>query len=176
MRVTIIGAGVLGASTAFHLALAGAEVVVADHAHAGQATAAGAGIVSPWPSGRVDPDWRRIADAGARNYPTLIQRLAEEGETETGYRRVGALSVAADERELDQIEQAVRARAALAPEAGEVTRLSPTEASCFRRYARTSLRCMSAAVPASMDVCLPPRCVRRQSAAARDSTPAQPGC
>jgi glycine/D-amino acid oxidase-like deaminating enzyme len=28
MRVAIIGAGVLGASTAFHLALAGAEVVL----------------------------------------------------------------------------------------------------------------------------------------------------
>jgi D-amino-acid dehydrogenase len=128
MRIAIIGGGVFGASTAFHLALAGAGVVVADQAHAGQATAAGAGIVSPWSSGRVDPDWRRIADAGARYYPTLIQRLAKAGEAETGYRRVGVLSVAADEGELDLIEQAVRAPAALAPEAGEVTRLSPGEA------------------------------------------------
>src|SRR3954467_1142240 len=101
MRVVIVGAGLLGASTAFHLALAGAEVVVADEAHAGRATAAGAGIVSPWSSGRVEPDWRRIAEAGARYYPTLIQRLAQEGETETGYRRVGALSVAAEDGELD---------------------------------------------------------------------------
>jgi D-amino-acid dehydrogenase len=92
MRVAIIGAGVLGASTAFHLALVGAEVVVADAAHAGCATAAGAGIVSPWSSGRVDPDWLRIADAGARYYPSLIQRLAEQGEAETGYRRVGLAS------------------------------------------------------------------------------------
>jgi D-amino-acid dehydrogenase len=128
MRVAIIGAGVLGASAAFHLALAGAEVVVADQAHAGRATAAGAGIVSPWSSVRVDPDWRRIADAGARYYPALIQRLAEEGESETGYRRVGALSVSADKDELDSIERAVRARRAETPEAGEVTRLSPTEA------------------------------------------------
>jgi D-amino-acid dehydrogenase len=127
MRVAAIGAGVLGASTAFHLALAGAEVVVVDQAHAGCATAAGAGIVSPWSSGRVDLGWCRIADAGARYYPTLVQRLAEEGEVETGYRKVGALSVAADEGELDQIERAVRARAAEAPEAGEVTRLSPQE-------------------------------------------------
>ncbi|MBX6741847.1 MAG: FAD-binding oxidoreductase [Acetobacteraceae bacterium] len=128
MRVAIIGAGILGASTAFHLTLAGADVVVADQSHAGCATAAGAGIISPWSSGRVDPGWRRIADAGARYYPTLVQLLAEEGEVETGYRRVGALSVAADDGELDQIEQAVRARRAAAPEAGEVTRLSPREA------------------------------------------------
>ena len=47
MRVAVVGAGVLGASAAFHLALAGAEVVLADQAHEGRATAAGAGIVSP---------------------------------------------------------------------------------------------------------------------------------
>jgi NADPH-dependent 2,4-dienoyl-CoA reductase/sulfur reductase-like enzyme len=47
MRVAIIGAGVLGASTDLHLALIGAEVVVADQTHTGQATAAGTGIVSP---------------------------------------------------------------------------------------------------------------------------------
>src|SRR3954471_8264581 len=127
MRVAVIGAGVLGASTAFHLTLAGAEVVVADQVHPGQATAAGAGIVSPWSSGRVDPNWRRIADAGARYYPTLIQHLAAEGETETGYRQVGALSVAADHGELDLIEQTVQARRAEATEAGEVSRLSTTE-------------------------------------------------
>src|SRR3954471_18175 len=115
MRVAVIGAGVLGASTAFHLTLAGAEVVVADQVHPGQATAAGAGIVSPWSSGRVDPDWRRIADAGARYYPILIQHLAETGETATGYCRVGALSVAVDEGELDRIEQAVMARRVEAP-------------------------------------------------------------
>ena len=50
MRVAVVGAGVLGASTAFHLVEAGAEVVVVDLKHAGSATAAGAGIVSPWSS------------------------------------------------------------------------------------------------------------------------------
>jgi glycine/D-amino acid oxidase-like deaminating enzyme len=72
MRVAVIGAGVLGASTAFHLALAGAEVIIIDQAHAGCATAAGAGIVSPWSSGRIDPDWRRIAEAGARYWSFRI--------------------------------------------------------------------------------------------------------
>lgn len=128
MRVAIIGAGILGASTAFHLAEAGAEVVVADQAHPGRATAAGAGIVSPWSSGRVDAGWRRIAEAGARYYPRLIARLAALGETETGYRRVGALSVAADPAALDAIEASIRIRAAAAPEAGEVARLSPAAA------------------------------------------------
>ena len=128
MRVAIIGAGILGASAAYHLALAGAEVVVADAAHPGRATAAGAGIVSPWSSGRTDAGWRRIAEAGARYYPRLIDRLAADGETETGYRRVGALSVAAEDAELDALEAAIRPRQQAAPEAGELTRLSPAEA------------------------------------------------
>jgi D-amino-acid dehydrogenase len=87
----------LGASTASHLAKSNIEVVVADQAHAGQATAARAGIVAPWSSGSVDPGRRAIANAG---------------ETETGYRWVGALSIAAEDAELDRIEQAVRARVA----------------------------------------------------------------
>src|SRR5215213_5368461 len=151
VRVAVIGAGVLGASTAFHLALSGAEVVVADQAHAGRATAAGAGIVSPWSSGRVDPDWRRIAEAGARYYPALIQRLADEGEAETGYRRVGALSVAADGGELDRIERAVRARRAEAPEVGEVARLSPAQARALFPPLRPDLGAVHVAGGARVD-------------------------
>jgi len=151
VRVAIIGAGVLGASTAFHLALARAEVVVADQAHAARATAAGAGIVSPWSSGRVDPDWRRIAEAGARYYPALIQRLADEGQAETGYRRVGALSVAADGGELDRIERAVRARRAEAPEVGEVARLSPAQARALFPPLRPDLGAVHVAGGARVD-------------------------
>lgn len=128
MRVAVVGAGVLGASAAFHLALAGAEVVLVDRAHEGRATAAGAGIVSPWSSEVADPEWRRIADAGARYYPALVRLLAERGEADVGYRRVGSLCVATERSDLDRIERAVLARRAEAPEAGEVSRLSPAEA------------------------------------------------
>ncbi len=96
MRVAVVGAGVLGASTAFHLALAGAEVVIVDQAHPGQATSAGAGIICPWASEGVDDDWHKIARAGARCYPALIALLADHGESEVGYRRVGALAVSSD--------------------------------------------------------------------------------
>jgi D-amino-acid dehydrogenase len=128
MRVVVIGAGVLGASTAFHLAMTGAEVVLVDQAHNGRATAAGAGIVCPWASDRDDEDWYRIACAGARYYPTLLAFLAEHGEVEIGYRRVGALAVAAGQTELDVIEQILYARHAAAPEVGEIARLTPAQA------------------------------------------------
>ena len=47
MRTVIVGAGVLGASTAFHLAKAGLDVTIIDAALDGRATAAGAGIIVP---------------------------------------------------------------------------------------------------------------------------------
>jgi len=128
MRVIVIGAGVLGASAAFHVALAGAQAVLVDQAHDGRATAAGAGIVCPWLSEAADPEWHRIARAGARYLPTLAGRLAGFDEHELGFRQVGALSVSRSEEDLDRIERLVLARRAGAPETGEVSRLSPRQA------------------------------------------------
>ncbi len=126
MKIIVIGAGVFGASTAYHLARAGAEVVIVDAAHEGRATAAGAGIISPWSSRVEDPDFYRLAAGGGRLYPRLIGQLAEDGEADTGYRKVGALSVTADPGELRFMERLVRERQA--PEAGEISVLSPEEA------------------------------------------------
>ena len=124
MRVVVIGAGVLGASAAFHLARAGAEVVMVDRSHDGRATAAGAGIVCPWLSGATDPDWYRIAAAGARYLPELAERLAEAGERDLGHRRVGALAVDRDGAGLDGIERLARVRAAAAPGSVDAGRLA----------------------------------------------------
>lgn len=44
----VIGAGILGASTAYHLAKAGVRVTLVDRQDLGQATNAAAGIVCPW--------------------------------------------------------------------------------------------------------------------------------
>ena len=128
MKVAVVGAGILGASVAYHLVRAGAEVVVADPVLDGRATAAGAGIICPWSSAVTDPVYNALAFAAARHYPELIAALAEEGENDTSYRRVGALTAPADEAGLDMQERIVRMRVADAPEAGAVSRLSPTEA------------------------------------------------
>ncbi len=128
MRVIVSGAGVLGASTAFHLALAGAQAVLVDQAHDGRATAAGAGIVCPWLSEAADPAWYCIASAGARYLLALVERLAGFDERELGFRKVGALAVAGNDAELDRIERGVLARRAEAPEIGELSRLSPQQA------------------------------------------------
>jgi D-amino-acid dehydrogenase len=122
MRIVIIGAGVLGASTAFHLAGMGARVTVIDASLDGRATAAGAGIICPWVSGVDDPLFYRLYTKGGDYYPQLIADLADAGETETGYRRAGAMMVSGDTAQLDWLERMAGQRAE--PAMGDVSRLS----------------------------------------------------
>ena len=128
MKVIVVGAGVLGASTAYHLAREGAEVTLVDRADQGRATSAGAGIVCPWGTQIEDPPLYALLAASARYYRHLVAALAEDGEHDLGYRQVGALFVPDDPDELDAAERRVRARAADAPEAGRIERLSAADA------------------------------------------------
>jgi D-amino-acid dehydrogenase len=126
MRIVIIGAGVLGSSTAFHLAGMGARVTIVDANLEGRATAAGAGIICPWVSGVDDPIFYRLYAKGGDYYPELIADLANAGETETGCRRAGAMIVSGDTAQLDWLERMAGQRGE--PAMGDVSRLSAKEA------------------------------------------------
>lgn len=126
-KIIVIGAGILGASTAYHLAKSGAEVIVVDRQDRGQATDAAAGIVCPWLSQRRNKAWYKLAKGGARYYPELIQQLEADGETDTGYKRVGTLSLHADSEKLEKMAERAMKRREDAPEIGEITILSPEE-------------------------------------------------
>ena len=129
MRVVIVGAGIVGASAAWHLARAGAKPVLIDASLEGRATAAGAGIVAPWAgSSAPDPDWHRRGDAAGRDYPAMIAALAEDGESDTGYARCGALIVNEDLATLRRVARDLLSRRTAAPEMGEVSLLDPTQA------------------------------------------------
>lgn len=123
----VVGAGILGSSAAYHLAKAGARVTLIDRQDLGRATDAGAGIVCPWLSQRRNKAWYKIAKGGAKYYASLIQQLEEDGETDTGYNRVGAISLHTDDKKLDQMEERAYKRREDAPEIGEITRLSKEE-------------------------------------------------
>lgn len=128
MRVIVVGAGVLGASAAWHLARAGAEVLVCDGAHEGRATAAGAGIICPWVSDAADQPFYQLYAAGGRYYETLVALLEEDGETDLGFRRNGALIVADNPDETAAFSEMLRKRRAQTPEMGQIERLSPRDA------------------------------------------------
>ena len=65
MRVVVVGAGIVGASAAFHLVEAGVDTIVVDRVHPGKATLAGAGIVCPWTTAATEPDFVALYCAGA---------------------------------------------------------------------------------------------------------------
>lgn len=122
----MIGSGIAGAGTAYQLVRRGAEVVVVDAAEPGTATAAGAGIVSPWTSRRTAA--YELAAAAAAYYPEVVAQLTEDGCRDSSYEVVGGMFVSADETELRDTYTRTNARAARAPAAGEVRRLDPAQA------------------------------------------------
>jgi D-amino-acid dehydrogenase len=126
-KIVVIGAGILGASTAYHLAKLGAVVTLVDGEDPGQATDAAAGIVCPWLSQRRNKAWYQLAKGGARYYPELIAQLEADGEQETGYKQVGAISLHTEMNKLEQMAERARIRREDAPEIGEISILSPAE-------------------------------------------------
>ena len=102
----VIGGGVVGTSTAYHLVRSGAKTLLVDRADVGQATYAGAGILSPETNSRDPEAWFNLALEAASYYSTLITQLQAEQEHDTGYAQCGALVVAVSEDELEQFEEA----------------------------------------------------------------------
>lgn len=127
MSVVVIGGGVVGASAAYQLARHGVDVTLVDAQYDGRATSAGAGIIDPWSSREEDPDWYRIAAAGAEHYTELRHHLAEDDEADFGYRQVGSLRLTTEE-EVDTAFATLSRRAAASALAGPVEVLSGSAA------------------------------------------------
>src|SRR5438876_10302038 len=106
--VIVVGGGIVGMSTAYHLVCAGAKTLLIDREDRGRATDAGAGILSPETNSR-DPDaWFALAIRSVEYYPTLVAQLASVQDGDTGYARCGMLIVAAGEDEIAPFERARR--------------------------------------------------------------------
>jgi D-amino-acid dehydrogenase len=101
--VIVIGGGLVGASVAYALARAGARATLVDRDDAGQATAAGAGIIAPGSSPRATREFLILAHPASAYYPQLLAQLAEDGATEPGYEVVGMLHVATSAEEASRL-------------------------------------------------------------------------
>ncbi len=104
----VIGGGIVGVATAYHLVRGGADTLLIDRPAAGRATDAGAGIISPETNSRDPGPWFDLAAAAASYYPTLIQDLADQGAGDTGFARVGLLLVAIDAQDAAAYDEAAR--------------------------------------------------------------------
>lgn len=131
----VVGGGIVGASTAYHLARSGTRTLLLDRRDEGRATDAGAGIVSPATSSRTDDtDWFQFAVDGFEYYRPLVDRLETEGDGATGVARTGLLAVALDESDVERFEQRLasierRSREIGYPEPGAVEEIGPERAS-----------------------------------------------
>ena len=152
MKVIVVGAGILGASAAYHLAREGCEVTLIDRADEGRATAAGAGIVCPWGSPGEDAASYGLLAGGAKYYPEWAAST---------YRptRMNSMPWSAASDPAPLIGQWVTS-------SGLHHR---THARCSRHCAPTSPHSSCQAAPASTAVVSLPRCTALRSSMARDS-------
>ncbi|PSL48539.1 D-amino acid dehydrogenase small subunit [Salsuginibacillus halophilus] len=124
----VAGAGILGASAAYHLAKAGETVTLIDREEPAQATHAAAGIICPWLTNRRSVPWYKLALNGAAQYGGLVHELEASGAAETGFARVGTLRLHTDEDELKRMEELAYERREAAPTMGEIHRMPPGQA------------------------------------------------
>lgn len=95
--VAVVGGGLLGSCVAYELVRAGLEVVLAEGDMLGQATAAGAGILSPATDSRSDDEaYHEFAMMAGAYYSTLLDELRADDAGDASYKRCGVLVVAGE--------------------------------------------------------------------------------
>jgi D-amino-acid dehydrogenase len=108
LDVIVIGGGIVGVSAAYRLARGGVSVTLIDRADAGQATAAGAGIIAPGTTYKSPAPFYPLAFQAVAYYEELLGYLAEDGETEIGYEVAGLLHVATSDDEAAHLPDLLR--------------------------------------------------------------------
>lgn len=108
MKITIVGAGIVGYAVAYELAARGAQVRLIDPRGSGQgATRASAGILAPYVEGH-SADLLRLGLCSLDRYDSFIARVAADAQRPIEYRRCGSLQVARSDSEARQLEHAAR--------------------------------------------------------------------
>jgi glycine oxidase len=105
--VVVVGGGVIGLSCAWRLAQRGAQVAVLERGAPGQgATHVAAGMLAPVGElGFGEPELLELTLAAARTYPEFVAELEAATGESTGYERLGALHVALDRDEAEQLRR-----------------------------------------------------------------------
>ena len=108
MKVTVVGAGIVGCAVAHELAVRGARVQVLDMRGTGLgATQASAGILAPYVEGHIDA-LRQIGVCSLSLYDAFVTRASEDARQPIEYERTGTLQVAVDDGEAAELEAAAQ--------------------------------------------------------------------
>ena len=108
MKVTIVGAGIVGYAIAYELATRGAEVRLIDPRGSGQgATRASAGVLAPYTEGH-SAELLRLGVCSLDRFDGFVARVAADAQRPVEYRRLGTLQVACSDSETRQLEEAAR--------------------------------------------------------------------
>lgn len=92
--VVVVGAGIVGLTSALELARAGMKVCVIERGHAGQeASWAAGGILSPLPPDDPVPEIRELLDESLQLYPEYCAALQEQTGIDPEFWRCGATMV-----------------------------------------------------------------------------------
>ena len=106
MRVEIAGAGIIGLSIAWRLAQLGFDVTVRDAGRAaGQASWAGAGMLTPAGEFRTESRWTQLAIASLAEYGAFVEELTLATGLPIDYRVCGALELAFNDAERDELDR-----------------------------------------------------------------------
>ena len=131
MKITVVGAGIVGCAIAHELASRGARVHLIDSRGVGRgATRASAGILAPQIEGHIPP-LRRLGAESLGMYDDFVRRVERDARQSIEYARSGTLQVALDDAEALALSEDERALGAAGVEcrlmdAGQARRLEPT--------------------------------------------------
>ena len=105
--VVVVGAGIVGLACAWRAAQRGLSVLVLEREAVGAgASSAAAGMLAPVTEAAFGEEaLLRLNLAGAAAWPAFAAELAERSGLDTGYRECGALVVAVDRDDLDELRR-----------------------------------------------------------------------
>ena len=110
MDVIIVGAGIIGAASAFELAAAGARVTVFDTRRVGQgASQASAGVLAPYIEGHEDGPLRALGRRSLDLYDSFVQRVIEATGSVIQYTRTGTLEIAMEQEHAINLQRSATA-------------------------------------------------------------------
>jgi glycine oxidase len=107
--VVVVGGGIIGSAIALRLARAGATVTVVDRGQpCSEASGAAAGMIAPQGE-MIEPEpFSEFCTASRDLYPEFVAEVEELSRERVHYRRDGALLVAIDEHECEELERVYR--------------------------------------------------------------------